>query len=85
MTTKVRKQIYLEPEQNQRLQLTAAERGVAEAEIIRQALTIHLHNMRRTRLNHGAWAAERDFIQQLIAQPASTGERQWQREDIYER
>jgi predicted DNA-binding protein len=85
MTTKVRKQIYLEPEQNQRLQLIATERGVAEAEIIRQALDIHLRHMRHTRLDRQAWAAERNFIQQLIAQPAPTGERQWRREDVYER
>lgn len=41
MSTKARKQVYLEPRQENLLKLIAQQTGVSEAEIIRQAIDRH--------------------------------------------
>jgi hypothetical protein len=56
-----------------------------EAEIIREAITQHVQSLRVRRRDLKAWAAEREFIAQLIAQGPAKGERTWQREDLHER
>ncbi|MFT5517366.1 MAG: hypothetical protein ACI80V_003509 [Rhodothermales bacterium] len=38
----VRKQIYIAPEHEEALKLRALSKGISEAEIIREALTLHL-------------------------------------------
>ncbi len=84
MATKVRKQIYIEPEQEERLKRRSAAMGVAEAEIIRQALDRELGRLRR-RNNLSVWEAELAFIQELMSRGVVEGGRTWRREDLYDR
>ena len=85
MTTKVRKQIYLEPEQNLRLKHLAATTGLSEAEIIRRTLDEGLSVAITRRPSLSAWLRELDYIEQLIAKGPVEGGRTWKREDAYDR
>ncbi|MBI3942648.1 MAG: ribbon-helix-helix domain-containing protein, partial [Chloroflexi bacterium] len=79
------KQIYIEPEQEERLKRLAAETGITEAEIIRDAIDQHLLMRRSPRRNLSAWEAELAFIRQLIQAGPVPGGRTWRREDLYDR
>jgi hypothetical protein len=85
MTVRVRKQIYIEPEQEALLKRLAGETGMPEAEIIRQAIDRHAQSLRAPRRDLRAWAREREFIARLIEQGSVPGGRTWRREDLYER
>lgn len=85
MTTKIRKQIYINPDQETLLKRLAREIGVTEAEIIRQAISSHVHLFRSPQRDITAWEKERIFITQLIQQGPVPGRRTWRREDLYER
>jgi hypothetical protein len=85
MTAKVRKQIYIESDQEIALKRLARQTGLSEAEIIRRAVDRHMRQFRSRRHDLRAWDKERAFIERLIQQGPVTGERTWQREDLYER
>lgn len=84
MTAKVRKQIYLDQSQSERLKQLASSSGVSEAEVIRQALDQYAHAL-PPRQDLKAWHSEAAFIERLIAQGSVSGGRTWKREDLYER
>jgi hypothetical protein len=85
MAIKIRKQIYIEPDQNTILKRLSAERGMPEAEIIREAITQHMQGLRVRGRDLRAWEAERNFIGQLSAQGAALEPQTWQREELHER
>jgi hypothetical protein len=85
METKIRKQIYLDPLQNELLKQTSQRLGVSEAEIIRQAIVAQTWRLRATRKSLAAWNNERQFLQNLLDQGRATGSRTWKREELYER
>lgn len=85
MATKVRKQIYIEPYQDNMLKRVANETGISEAEFIRQAIDFQAHLFLPAKTDQAAWAKEKVFITELIGQGPVTGGRSWQREDLYER
>jgi len=85
MATKVRKQIYIEPAQEQMLKQLSETLQVSEAEIIRQAIDTQLRTFRPRRRSRRAWENERKRIEQLIAQGPVPGRRKWRREDLYDR
>jgi hypothetical protein len=84
-TTKIRKQIYLEPNQELILKQLAKKTGMAEAEIIRQAIDRHTKVLRFPRRDLAGWEKERAFIVRLIKQGPIAGGRTWAREDLHER
>ncbi len=81
----IRKQIYLETEQDALLKRLSVETGESEAEIIRQAIDRHARTLRRSRPDLRVWEAERAFIEQLTAQSVSSSPRQWTRDELYDR
>ena len=85
MSSKIRKQIYIEPRQEYLLKAIAQQAGVSEAEIIRQAIDLHLSEITVPQINLDIWEAEKEFIEQIKTRPAQSGGRDWQREDLYER
>lgn len=85
METKIRKQIYLDPQQNEILKQTSQKLGVSEAEVIRRAILSQTSRINVTQRNRQAWQNELDFIQSLIKQGKGRGKRQWKREDLHER
>lgn len=82
---KIRKQIYLEADQDVLLKKLAAELNISEAEIIRQAIDRHTRSARSRRRGQSAWLAERAYIENLIQQGPIAGQRTWRREDLYDR
>ncbi len=85
MTTKVRKQVYIEPRQDVHIKRLAKEWDMTEAEIIRQAIDQHTLGLRFSKRNLAAWEKERAFILHLIQRGAVPGKRTWQREELHER
>lgn len=85
MASRKRKQIYIEPAQEILLKRVSDESGVSEAELIRQAITLHLTARRHVHRDKRAWEAERAFIAQRMSQGPLAGGRQWRRDDLYER
>lgn len=83
--TKIRKQIYLDLEQDVKLKELANALETSEAELIRQAIDAHVSTLRRRRRNRKAWQAERAFIQEWMNQGPVSGGRTWRREDLYDR
>ena len=79
----VRKQIYLEAAQDRLLKRLAAEAGVSEAEVIRQAVARHAAHTRASTRDAHAWQRQRRRIQASIAEGPVTGTRTWTREDLY--
>jgi hypothetical protein len=85
MAPRIRKQIYIEPEQNTLLKQLSGQTGLPEAEIIRQALEHHVQALRIPWRDAGVWEAERAFILRLIQQGPVPGSRAWKREELHER
>jgi hypothetical protein len=85
MTTKVRKQVYIEPDQELILKRLSRETGLSAAEIIRQAIDRHTRLFRPSRRDLKAWEDERAFITRLVQQGPVPGRRTWQREDLHDR
>lgn len=85
MSTMIRKQIYIEPEQEAQLKQLASRTGLAEAELIRQAIDQYVATARRLPRNLKVWEEEKRYIEALMAQGPVEGERTWRREDLYDR
>ena len=78
----VRKQVYIEVEQDQRLKRQARALGVTEAELIRRGL----EGIRATPTivpDERAWREERAFIRRRARLRARGRGRGWSREDLY--
>ena len=85
MEVKIRKQIYLDPKQNEILKQTSRKLGVSEAEVIRRAILSQASRINISQQNRKAWEHELQFIQSLIRQGQIQGKRKWKREDLYDR
>jgi len=86
MSAKVRKQIYIDPEQEESLRRLSDLLGMSEAQLIRQAIDAQTLRLRsRTPPDPNAWKVEREFIRSLIEQGPLEGSRSWRREDAYDR
>jgi len=82
----VRKQVYIEPRQDELLKRIASATGATEAEIIREAIDQYAAQALTRARRLDAWKRERAFIQDLIDQgPTEGGGRTWRREDLYDR
>jgi hypothetical protein len=84
MSVMVRKQIYIEPQQEELLKKAAAETGMTEAEIIRRAINLWGEREWKRRRAQEAWKEARAFIKELMTQGRVPGERTWTREELYE-
>ena len=85
MSVMVRKQVYIEPRQEELLKQWAAETGMTQAEIIRQAIDRWEESEAQRRSAQEAWQRARAFIEELRAQGPVPGQgRTWTREEIYE-
>jgi len=84
MTKMVRKQVYIEPRQDELLKEWAEQTGKSEAEIFRQALDRWMVSERRRREAQSAWEEERAFIESRIAAGPVPGGRTWTRGELHE-
>jgi len=84
MSRMVRKQIYIEPHQDNSLKKQAHALGVTEAEVIRRAIDRQMTSVRLSIRDLKAWERERAYITKRMAKGHAPGGRQWKREDAYE-
>lgn len=89
MAPKIRKQIYIDSDQESILKQVAKDKGISEAEIIRYCIDQHSQSIQLLRRDLSAWEKEKIFIQQLIEPHSEQGsvssKRTWRREDLYDR
>lgn len=86
MAQMIRKQIYIQKSQEERLKRVAEERGVSEAEIIRRALENELKRAGyRPAYDREAWQRLEAAIHEMDKlPPVPQKKRDWKREDLYE-
>ena len=84
MTRKVRKQIYIEPEQEQRLKQRAKELGISEAELIRRCIGRISFATEVLPNNLAAWEEAKAFIEARMSISAPQTGRSWVREELYD-
>lgn len=83
MVRMVRKQLYIEPRQDRQLKRLARERGVTEAQLVREALD-RLATVSKSAADE-VWEREVAFMRKLqAAGPLPARARDWKREDLYE-
>ena len=81
----VRKQIYIEPGQDELLKRKAKALGLSEAELIRKAITSFASAGLSLPRDKHAWERELAFIKERARRlPALGGKRTWTREQLYE-
>ena len=85
MATKIRKQIYIEPEQEELLKRLAHAMGMSEAQIIGEAIERYARELSRPVHSQKVWADIRVFITKRMEQGPVSEERTWRREDLYDR
>ena len=87
MGTKIRKQIYIESEQNALLKQLSKDKGISEAEFIRQAIDRYIEEIEEERKKRAlaAWEEEKAFIRERMKLGPVPGKRSWKREDLYDR
>jgi len=81
----IRKQIYIPSRQDSLLKKLARQRGVSEAEVIRQALDREVQMPGIEQNGEMAFAKMEKFMEERKAKYAGTGEPyKWNRDEIYE-
>lgn len=84
MSRMVRKQIYIEPRQDEILKRRANELGTTEAELIRQAIDEFAHAQAPLARKLKAWEEAKAVMQErLLMEVPQTG-RTWTRDELYE-
>lgn len=85
MPQMLRKQIYIDPQQDYLLKKKASKLHLTESELIRKGIekllradVILLHDIR-------GWEDEKKFMLSLMKKGTVKGGRSWKREDIYDR
>jgi hypothetical protein len=79
----VRKQVYIEPEQDERLKRRADALGVTESELIRQGIDL-VTKPRRLPEDQALWQDALAFMRERGRLNVPHGKRSWTREEIYE-
>ena len=84
MARMVRKQLYLDDAQEASLKQHARERGVTEADLMRQALDAFLASIAREERD-AAWERIKAFSEKRAAMGPLPGKRDWTRGELYDR
>lgn len=85
MNRMIRKQVYIEPEQEELLKQRARELGVSEAELIRRGIKDVGRLSAALSLDRSAWEAELRFLHKRARDhKALRSRRKWTREELYE-
>jgi hypothetical protein len=85
MSTKIRKHIYIEREQDAILKQLAHDTGMSETRIIREDIDRHVAEVGNPAQRQQAWARIEAFIaKRMEIGPVHDG-RTWRREDLYDR
>ena len=80
----IRKQVYIEPEQDKLLKRRSKELGISEAALIRQAIDRLDADGDESPPNRQAWEEAKRVIQERTKLRVPQTERNWTCEEIYE-
>ena len=80
----VRKQVYIEPSQEDFLKNRARELGVAEAELVRRAIDTLARSPAHPPFDPEAWNAVLESMDERARLPTTDEGRTWTRDDLYE-
>lgn len=80
----VRKQVYLEPEQDRLLKRRSKELGVTESDLIRQSIEQLARVSVALPLDRKAWRDELKFVMKRTRIKGLGRRRRWAREELYE-
>ena len=83
MSKKIRKQIYLEAEQDAFLKKRSSREHSTEAEIIREAIDVYARLPVAFKKNPALWKEEMKYLKKH-RKASSKGSRTWTREDLYD-
>jgi hypothetical protein len=79
----IKKQISIQPEQEQLLKSIARAMGISVSALVRQALDAYFSGERFFHRDLSAWEREKGFIDSLLGSGPAQGERTWSRADLY--
>ena len=81
----VRKQVYIEVQQEDLLKKISKESKIPESEIIRQGINQRIATAPDFSFDPEAWEEEKAFITRFLKRGRIKGKKHWKREDLYER
>lgn len=89
MSRMVRKQVYIEPRQDEAIKRKSHELGVSESDLIRRGLDYVAQSAVTGPRDAAAWAEQLAFIRDRAARLAASGQhdvggRGWTRDDLYD-
>ena len=84
MAQMIRKQIYIEPRQDDTLKGLARMLGLSEAELIRRAIDRQTSTVPVGMRDLEAWEREKVFIAERMAAGPVSSTRRWSRDEVYE-
>lgn len=84
MSRMVRKQVYIEPRQDELLKRRAKELGVTEAELIRRAIDQAMRVSAALPPDQQAWEEEKAFIEERMRMDVPQTGRTWTRDELYD-
>lgn len=85
MAEMIRKQVYIEPRQEQRLKSLARDLRVSEAELIRQGIDRGLERLAALRPDPAAWQEAERYILTRMRKGSVKAQRRWTRGELYDR
>jgi len=80
----VRKQVYIEPEQDERLERRARSLGVTESELIRRGIDLVTAGPAPAADDEAEWQAELEFMRERGRIQLPPGTRSWTREELHD-
>lgn len=84
MARMIRKQVYVSPQHERTLKRLARQRGLPEAELIREGIDRVASSPGSAVRDTSWWEREQRFIRKRLAMDVPQTGRGWTREDIYE-
>ncbi len=84
MAQMIRKQVYIEPEQDESIKQRARLMGITEAEVIRRAIDGETVLFPSRMKDPDAWKREKAFIEKRVSGGAARTRRRFRRAEIYE-
>ena len=84
MVQMIRKQVYIEPLQDENIKQRARMLGITEAEVVRRAIDGQMGLLSSRTLDLGAWEREKAFITKRVSVYSRSSRRRFRREEIYE-
>jgi len=80
----IRKQVYIEPRQDEGIKQRARKLGITEAEVIRKAIDGQMASLSTHSHDLSAWEREKAFIVRRVSIRSRSAGRRFRREDAYE-